>query len=309
MTTITQINWANLTALQLQNDQLSVVLLPELGGKIVSIVYLETGFEVVEQNHQSGYTLPGENARFSDFDASGLDDAFPNIDETTLLYENRAIHYPDHGEIWSRSFDYEIVGETLCLTYYSERFQYTYEKIFELQSNELIIHYNIQTKLEQPLPCLWAFHGLMRYESDMNLLYPEGTNGFVNVLTSEALGALGTRHSRAESSYNFEQVPPKVPPTMVKYYVDSMSQQGQCGYVYYPQGMMCQLTYEAAKLPYLGIWITAGGFRGDCNLALEPATSYYDDVGIALQNGTVHLLDVQHPLQFDMGIKLCKIIP
>ena len=48
---------------------------------------------------------------------------------------------------------------------------------------------------------------------------------------------------------------------MVKYYVDQKVKTGFCGYRYPSQGLRCTFRYDPEKLPYLGLWITAGGFR------------------------------------------------
>ena len=39
--------------------------------------------------------------------------------------------------------------------------------------------------------------------------------------------------------------------------------------------------YDADKVPYLGVWKTQGGYRGDYNIALEPCTGVYDDLYVA----------------------------
>ncbi len=54
--------------------------------------------------------------------------------------------------------------------------------------------------------------------------------------------------------------------------------------------MTYKLGWDKDKLPYLGFWITDGGFRGDYNCALEPSTGYYDSIDIATKNGKVSYL-------------------
>ena len=74
---------------------------------------------------------------------------------------------------------------------------------------------------------------------------------------------------------------------MVKYYVVGRLEKDGCGYDYPETGTSVRFLYDVEKLPYLGCWITAGGYRGDKNCALEPSTGYYDSVGRARQiNGS-----------------------
>lgn len=68
--------------------------------------------------------------------------------------------------------------------------------------------------------------------------------------------------------------------------------------------MECRLKYDARKLPYLGVWITAGGFRGDYNCALEPSSGYYDDIRTARENGTAYMLKKDEPMIFDLEVIL-----
>lgn len=70
--------------------------------------------------------------------------------------------------------------------------------------------------------------------------------------------------------------------------------------------MRCTLKYDANKLPYLGVWITAGGYRGDYNCALEPATGFYDDVPRTIKNGTIRVLEPGGEFAFTLEISLRK---
>ena len=85
---------------------------------------------------------------------------------------------------------------------------------------------------------------------------------------------------------------------MVKYYVDQKVKTGFCGYRYPSQGLRCTFRYDPEKLPYLGLWITAGGFRGDYNCALEPANGYYDSIPKAAESGSLCFLKKEEPFHF-----------
>lgn len=93
---------------------------------------------------------------------------------------------------------------------------------------------------------------------------------------------------------------------MVKYYADQKVKTGFCGYCYPSQGLRCTFRYDAKKLPYLGLWITAGGFRGDYNCALEPASGYYDSIQKAAENGSLYLLKKEEPLHFSLELALTE---
>ncbi len=125
---IFQTEFKNFKAIQLENENLRVILLPELGGKIASLYKKDKDFELVYQNKEEVYRKAKVYDNFAEFDASGLDDAFPSIDESTVKFKNNEILYPDHGEIWTGSFSSYIVGDTVELYFKSTILYYDYKK-------------------------------------------------------------------------------------------------------------------------------------------------------------------------------------
>lgn len=301
------IKWKNLQGISLENEELYVVVLPRLGGKIASLKYKKKDFEVAAQYGGEEYKIPGKDPVFSEYDASGLDDAFPNIVGACVTQGQRQWKYPDHGEVWSSAFQHEIVGEQIILKFASRTLPYTYEKKISLKGSQVQIYYEIKNPGDIPFPCLWAFHGLVRYEEDMELIYGKEADSFENVLDSPELGKIGRRIPFRNQEYDFSRVPKRGSGTMVKYYADRKIHTGRCGYRYPSQGVECILEYDTKELPYLGVWITAGGFRGDYNCAMEPANGYYDDIRTAKENHSLYLLKKGKPLVFHMNIRLTEI--
>lgn len=66
-------------------------------------------------------------------------------------------------------------------------------------------------------------------------------------------------------------------------YAERVSE-GKCGIDYRGKDVQADIEWDNNVLPYLGFWITAGGFRGDYNCAWEPSSGYYDSVSRALRN-------------------------
>lgn len=305
----------------LENEALSVRILPGLGGKITSLRLKENDFELAAPNRRGKYRLPQENdgkedaaavrepdagPDFSAYDASGLDDAFPNIDACVTQWEGRTYCYPDHGEIWSHPFTVREAPEGPVLSWQSGRFGYLYEKQFSLSGNTLLIHYRMENRSRTAFPWLWTFHGLMRYEEDMRLLLPEDFRQYRNVLAHPVLGKEDSILEAVNDRYDFTRVPDARSRSAVKYYGEGRTGTGRCGLYYPSRGVRCTLDYDARKLPYLGVWITAGGFRGDYNCALEPSTGFYDDVRRAAENGSIRVLEPGGEFTFTLEISLRK---
>jgi hypothetical protein len=68
--------------------------------------------------------------------------------------------------------------------------------------------------------------------------------------------------------------------------------------------MRARFNYDPKKLPYLGYWHTEGGFRGDHNSALEPATAFYDGVSIAARNRRESALHPGETLDIHVSLAL-----
>ena len=298
----------------LENDKLAVHILPELGGKITSLYLKEKEFELAAPNRTGQYRLPGGVVQtgkktdfgpdFSQYDASGLDDAFPNIDPGLVEWQGRKLYYPDHGEIWSHMMELQEIPEGIRLSYASAAFGYAYEKRMELKDSSLSLHYRIENRGGGEFPFLWTFHGLMRYEEDMRLLLPTDFEYYRNVLSHPVLGEEGRVYPARNDIYDFSRVPAPESKSMVKYYGEGKSREGACGLWYPSRGVRCMLRYDAQALPYLGVWITAGGYRGDCNCALEPSTGFYDGISRARENGSLKVIKPGEIFSFTLEICL-----
>lgn len=299
--------WKNLDALVLENEAIRAVVLPQLGAKTASILYKKTGFEAVAQSRDSEYRLPGTDEAFSKYDASGFDDAFPSIEPSSVRLNGEVVNYPDHGELWSSPFGSEVQDDRLCFSFESKRFPYRYQKQVSLAGDTVAYDYRITGLRDYPFPCLWAFHGLVRYEEDMELYYPDNIKGFVNVIESPELGPAERIYDTESERYNFFAVPPRSSNTMVKYYVLGRVEKGECGYRYPSRNMDLRITYDPQKLPYLGFWVTAGGFRGDYNCALEPANGYYDGIATARKNRSLYVLEPYATLDFSLRVRLKEL--
>ncbi|MBU5593365.1 DUF5107 domain-containing protein [Clostridium sp. MSJ-4] len=297
-------------ALKIQSNYLKVVIIPEIGGKVASIYNLKKDFELLFQNKDEVYKRPKIYDAFENFDAAGFDDAFPTIDKCIVSINDKNIEYPDHGEIWSGTFDYTIEGEKIILSYKSEILPYSYNKTLFLEKDSLICEYNIKNTGDFPIPCIWAFHCLVNCEEDMEIVFPRGTNLIENVHDSKYLGEEGTVHKYPQTLdlngevFDLSKVLPKSFNNTEKYYVKGKVNEGKCG-IYYPsKDISYNIYYDEKKLPYLGFWITEGGFRGDYNCALEPTNGYYDDIIKSRDNNCTFTLKPGETLEFDIKIEL-----
>lgn len=292
--------WRGQQAVILENTNMTVAVLPKLGGKIASILFKRDNgpdFELAAQPERISYRMPEHDTGFAMCDASGIDDAFPTIDPGSLPDGGHRFRYTDHGEIWRSSFSSRIDSEALIMEYTSQENPFFYQKTVTLLEQGIRINWHISNTGDVPFPFLWTMHGLVKYEPDMELLYPEEIGRFLNVLDSPELKSAGTEHIPGVD-WDFGRVPDMNSGSQLKYYAAEKVTSGWCGYRYPRQQMRCILRYDSETLPWLGMWITAGGFRGDHNCAWEPSTGFYDSVDRARRTGTLRVLEPKSSIGF-----------
>ena len=295
-------------SIDIENDKIKVTILPELGGKFASIYSKETNFELLFQNKDEEYRIPELGDDFAAYDASGFDDAFPNIDPERKVVEGRKIHYPDHGEIWTKKFDYKICGDELRLVCVGKVFNHKYEKTINVNGNDIGIKYMITNKDEISVPCFWTMHCLVNCMDDMIVEFPKGTDKVVNVQDSAFLGEAGNihRYPRSEEGFELNKVLPASAMDTEKYYCVGKVENGECGIIYPSANTKFGVEFDPDELPYLGFWVTSGGFRGDYNCALEPSNGYYDSVSCAEKNNAIPVLKPGESMRIGIRISLTK---
>jgi len=267
-------------------------------------------FELLFQNKEKFFLKPRLYDNFSEFDASGCDDCFPTVDPCTVVINNREVKYPDHGEIWSKTMNYELLPGKLKLWCDSEIIHYKYEKIISINKGILNIDYKISNTGNLSFPCIWTMHELVNCENDMEIFLPPGVCEVVNVQNSSIFGESGKILSFPETylstgeTYCLNRVKPANAEKTEKFYVKGDLKEGTCG-VYFPtKDLSYIIRFDKEQLPYLGLWITEGGFRGDYNFALEPSNGFYDNIDTAERNGKIKILQQGEVLSFNIEIEI-----
>lgn len=297
----------NAEAYILENAVLRIVVLPELGGKIASLVYKPQGFEVFFQPVKKEYTMPNYGDEFALFDTSGSDEMFPTIDVCADPLDN-TITWPDHGEIWALPWQCMFDEKGLYSRVQGVVWNYVFERRISINDNTVTLNYAITNKENLPLYGLWAFHGLVAVDEHTEIILPN-VSKLINVHDSALLGKVGVEHDYPTSNtvngdaIALDKIAPPSTGKSEKYYVSGPTPQGQCSLLLNRKQLEYQLVYNAHKLPYLGVWINEGGFKNEYNVALEPTNGFYDTNLLAAQNGMKPLKPNQ-TLTFTVHINL-----
>ena len=144
----------------------------------------------------------------------------------------------------------------------------------------------------------------------MELIFPEATSEILNVQDSINLGKENTTHqypiakNNGHKDYNLNKVGKKTCNNTEKYYVNGTVKEGKCS-IYYPDhNILYSVNFDIDKMPYLGFWVTEGGFRGDYNCAFEPTNGFYDGIETAKNREKLFYLTPEKPLDFTISLSL-----
>lgn len=285
------VSYKGLNAYQIENEFLSLLILPQYGCKLASLYKKDTGREFLFQSPREKLTPPPYAAAFSAYDSSGFDEVFPSIDACPYpLGKYRGIPIPDHGEVWALPWQHTLHADGLGLTGWTQSpaLPYRFTRDLTLAGNEVRLHYRVENLANEPFEFIWTPHCLLHCSPHTVLRVPANLKEVMTVEhASQTLGPWGTRHTYPQTTsvqgrpVNLAATEPVTAQNCEKFYFTSPNTAGWCAICHQDNGDSLTYRYDADKVPYLAVWKTQGGYRGDYNLALEPCTGEWDDLYMA----------------------------
>ena len=280
--------YKGLPANLLENNELKLTFLPTYGCKLASLVSKKSGREFLFQAKQTTLKIPTYAAPFSQHDSSGFDEVFPSID--ACPYPDgpfKGTPIPDHGEVWALPWESHFTTDNTSVTtsVKSPHLPYILTKEIHLKENEISFFYTVKNTSTAPFKFIWTPHCLLACSPATRLLIPDTLTQVMTVEhATQHLGPWGTKHSYPHTidihgqPLDLSATEPASANNCEKFYFTAPNTDGWCGIEHTDTHEQLIYTYDADKVPYLGVWKTHGGYRGDYNIALEPCTGVYDDL-------------------------------
>jgi hypothetical protein len=247
----------------LKTAALEVVVVPELGAKVVSLKNLRTGREwMYHPSHSPKLFRNQSNDDFSNSPLIGWDECLPTI--AACAWRGRCL--PDHGEVWNAAWQLDETAWKQGIIKTSVRlpispFQFT--RTLEIRNDTLCANYQLLNLSGDPQEFLWAMHPLLALQKGDRLVLPD-----------EIRQRLG-RQSWLES-LDFEGELP----SYVKAFAGPL-QEGHAEIFNPVSGDSLIFRWDAVDCNTLGIWLTRGGWNGHHHMALEPANGTSDSLAAA----------------------------
>jgi hypothetical protein len=304
----------------LDNGVVRAVFLPELGGKMISLVRKASGREFLLSPARE-YRRAAYGAAFEEFDTSGFDECVPTISECQFLVQPpREQRLPDHGEVWSLPWEYEIAGEELFLSVRGICSPYTFAKKLRLRENILVIEYEIRNQGALRFTYLWSAHPLLRIEPGARVLLPDEVRELlVYWSNNERLGRNGescsfpliTNHSGCPEDLRI--IKQQSAGTAEKFFTPRL-QTGYCGLHFPSVNESIIFDFDVKWVPYVGLWLCQGGWpakseKKHFTVALEPCNARSDSLAEAASRKECPILDIGACHRWTLQIQLCTEIP
>jgi galactose mutarotase-like enzyme len=270
----------------LGNAEVEIVVVPELGAKIVSLKNARTGREWM-WHPPRGLKL-FRNRAGDDFAASplaGLDECLPTV--APCHWRGRRL--PDHGELWATDWTVEARAwdnSVLKTTAHLKISPFTFERTLELSGNEIRLSYRLTNRGLEDEPYLWAMHPLIRLQAGDELKLPVSTRALLN--GANWVDAIDSAVPNGNSAKAFA--------TGVKDGIARIANRDQ--------GDWLEFEWNPAQNNTLGVWLTRGGWHGHDHFALEPTNAADDELSVAAARQSCGIVRADGSVEWQVSLRV-----
>lgn len=280
-----------MTEIILQNDQLTVAVAQDFGARVTRLIDRNTGRDWMAQGGQS--TQTAEDAVYGLTEAVGWDECFPTVGRCDVGATVWGRTLRDHGDLWGRAFGV-VEHRTDQLTLENETGEVRFVRTLRLRGATLQADYQIDNLTAQPMPYLWALHGLLAVRAGERIVLPG-----INQLNAPYVSLNGAfidlpliswPDTSAALGFDIDIVQPDTTGFAAKLYASVPAQaRAMVGGV---DGWL-ELAWSGDQIGHLGLWFTYGGWPepgGVHQLAIEPTTAPAGDLSEAMALGQANPL-------------------
>lgn len=268
-----------MTDLIVQNEQLMVAVAPDFGARVTRLIDRASGRDWMAPGGQSSQT--GEDAVYGLAEAAGWDECFPSVGRCDASGTVWGRVLRDHGDLWGRPFAItEHRADLLTLEYESGQFRFV--RTLRLDGATLFVDYQIDNLTAEPMPYLWALHGLLAVRPGERIALPEVTRLTAPYVSLQGaiidLPLINWPHTRAALGFDIDTVQPQTAGFAAKMYATVASKaRARVG------GL--EIVWSGDQIGHLGLWFTYGGWPGVGgvhHMAIEPTNASAGDLAEGL---------------------------
>lgn len=276
----------------LRSGQIRLLVAPSAGARLVSLVDRTTAREWMWQAdpRRSLRTVPA-GASFDDSPLIGMDECLPTV--APAVVDGAAL--PDHGEVWNRSWDLDLAAlherQRIVTAITLETRPLSLQRTIGVEDAVVRFDYELRNLSDAPTTYIWAMHPLLRMRAGDEIVI-EGAADTARVDSASGLSDVAAdqrvdwRHPAAGA--DVARLLAGGVDQSLKLYLSTGPAAGFC--CRNPEGGSLHGRFGPAEvLPFLGLWISRGGWNGHQHFALEPTNADRDRLDEATGDPAVTL--------------------
>jgi galactose mutarotase-like enzyme len=284
-----------LRTIEMENEVLRLVVLPEAGAKVWQIQYKPLMANLLWNNSALAPTRQSLHASYDDTWSGGWDELFPNDEAGELL----GCALPDHGELWTGDWQAERVeidgAPGLHLRFCTPVTHFLVEKTLVLRPTSAVVEakYKLTNRGTEEFPFLFKLHPAFAVSANHRIDFPAMTvrreREFAGTLEGAPLMFAWPYAQLGDSTLDLRQVPDERSGAVHFFYGTELAS-GWCGLTNRANRLAAALRFDPEVFSSCWLFATHGGWR-DLNVAvLEPATGYPYKMRSMIDAGRARLL-------------------
>jgi hypothetical protein len=297
VTVETDWTYRGMQAIVLENHALRLLLLPDLGGKILRLVHKPSDRNLLWENPRLVPRPVPLGASYDDNFFGGWDELFPN-DEPIVLDGER---YPDHGEIWSQPWRWRIEEDSggraiVHMWCYGSVLNARIDKwlIMPAECPILRFRHRIHNLGRTPVDFLWKLHPALAVGPDSRIDLPKCRVHRADETFSDLVGEeeFDWPHCKGKDGSRIDLRLAPDPRRALKEFVYCTDlADGWCALTDVAARVGFGLRFPKEVFQSVWLFLTWGGWRGYSTAVLEPSTAWPKELDAAIARGSCSHLD------------------
>jgi hypothetical protein len=282
---MTETRLHGLRLLELEDEWLSLSVLPEVGAKILTLYDKPGNRQILWENPRIRPQTYPIDANFDNYWCGGWDDAYPTADACIHAGEP----FPNLGELRSLQWQVEELTPTrTVLTAYGPISAIHATKTIWLSGQVLHMSFSVKSLSPIPLDFMWGTHPAFAVEAGTRLIIPART-AMVAQSNHPSLGAPGDSYRWPNLNGTDMSLVPGISAGINCGHYATDLEDGWFAIETRGQGILYEFPLETC--PNLWMWLVYGGWRGYHHAVIEPWTGYPVNLAQAFEQGRHSQLD------------------
>ena len=292
----------------ISNKSLTVRILPEIGGKIISIKD-SSGTEYLDLG-SGEYKARSPEMTYKDTEFDGIDEVFPTMTECNMpAGEFKGAKLHPHGDLYRKKWKYSLDNGIMSMETTGFELPYVFKRTAHLDKSSLVLDYTVTNNSKQPLPYIYIFHPVFSARTGSKLELPSDMNVKVSFSMKNWMGKAGEIRKlgdikNEDGSLFVEKMFRKDSGGYWKFFTEKMNK----GEAILSNGNSPRLllSWSAEMFPYLAVWCSEGNVNGQNHIAIEPSASVEESLEKAYASGEARIIQPKGKHEWQIRISIIK---